>query len=313
MSSTHWTVDNIPDQRGKCIVITGATSGLGYQAALALAGKGAEVVLAVRNPDKGTQVVAAIRQAHSRGAVEAMRLDLADLGNVRRFAGDFSRHHSTLSVLIDNAGVMALPYRRTVDGFEMQFGTNHLGHFALTGLLMPLIAATPGARVVTVSSMMHLFGRMNFADLNGTRKYNPWAAYEQSKLANLLFAYELDRRFKRAGLDAISLACHPGYAATNLQYIAAEMNHSRVEHLVNQLGNALLATSAAMGALPELYAATAAGLHGGEYIAPQGLSTLRGYPGVARSSPRSYNVAAARQLWQISEDLTGVRYLDAPE
>ncbi len=309
MANAKWTMNNIPDQHGKCIIITGANSGIGYQAALALAGKGADVVLAVRNSERGNQAAAQIRQAYPSAAVETLPLDLADLGSVRHFATEFSNHHSGLAALINNAGVMGIPYRRTADGFEMQFGTNHLGHFALTGLLMPLIAATPQARVVTVSSMMHIFGKVNFGDLNGRRKYGPWAAYSQSKLANLLFAYELQRRLQNAGINAISLACHPGYAATNLQFVAARMNQSRLQQLENQLANALLAQSAAMGALPELYAATASGLQGGEYIGPRGLGKMRGYPGIDRSIARSYDEATAKRLWEVSEELTGVRYL----
>jgi NAD(P)-dependent dehydrogenase (short-subunit alcohol dehydrogenase family) len=308
MANTKWNIDNIPDQHGKCVIITGANSGIGFEAACALAGKGAEVVLAVRNWEKGGQAAARICQAHPQAKIEMMRLDLADLGSVHRFAKDFAQRHSTLSVLINNAGVMGIPYRQTVDGFEMQFGTNHLGHFALTGLLLPLLIATPHARVVTVSSMMHLFGKINFDDLNGAKKYNPWVAYGQSKLANLLFAYELQRRLANVGANVISLGCHPGYAATNLQFGAARMNHSRPQEIQNRLMNTLFAQTAAMGALPILYAATASGVAGGEYIGPLGLGKMRGHPGVVRSSARSYDVATAQKLWRGSEELTGVRY-----
>jgi NAD(P)-dependent dehydrogenase (short-subunit alcohol dehydrogenase family) len=237
-----------------------------------------------------------------------MLLDLADLSSVHRFAETFAQRHSTLSALVNNAGVMGIPYRQTVDGLEMQFGTNHLGHFALTGLLLPLLTATPQARVVTVSSMMHIFGKINFDDLNGAKKYDPWAAYSQSKLANLLFAYELQRRLANASVSTISLGCHPGYAATNLQFVAAQMNRSHLQEIQNRLANMLLAQSAAMGALPELYAATASNVAGGEYIGPLGLGKMRGYPGVVRSSARSYDVATAQKLWRVSEELTDVRY-----
>ncbi len=308
MANRNWTVDNIPDQKGKCIVITGGNTGLGYQAALALASKGAEVVLAVRNPEKGEQARAQIRRAYPSSRVEVRPLDLADLGSVHHFADSFLQDHKTLAVLVNNAGVMGIPFRRTVDGFEMQFGTNHLGHFALTGLLLPLLAGTPQVRVVTVSSMMHRFGKIDFENLNGEKKYDPWAAYSQSKLANLLFAYELQRRLAQADLKTISLGCHPGYAATNLQFGAARMKHSRLLKIQNQVANLLLAQSAVMGALPLLYAATASEAAGGQYIGPQGLGKMRGYPGPDRSSARSYEDATAQALWRVSEELTGVQY-----
>ena len=308
MTIIKWIVSDIPDQHGKCVIITGANSGIGYQAALAMAGKGAEVVLAVRNLEKGGKAVAKICRAHPDARIEPMLLDLADLSSVHRFAETLAQRHSTLAMLINNAGVMGIPYRQTVDGFEMQFGTNHLGHYALTGLLLPLLAATPQARVVTVSSMMHRFGSINFDDLNGAKKYNPWVAYSQSKLANLLFAYELQRRLANADINAISVGCHPGYAATNLQFVAAQMNHSRLQELQNRVANTLFAQSAAMGALPTLYAATASGITGGQFIGPLGLGKMRGYPGVDRSSARSYDIVTARKLWSVSEELTGIRY-----
>ena len=309
MTNTKWNINDIPDQHGKCVILTGANSGIGYEAALALAGKGAEVVLAVRNLEKGRQAVARIRQAYPQANVEAMLLDLADLSSVHRFTETFAQRHRTLSVLVNNAGLMGIPYRQTVDGFEMQFGTNHLGHFTLTGLLLPILMATPQSRVVTVSSMMHRFGKINFDDLNGVKKYATWAAYSQSKLANLLFAYELQRRLANAGANTISLGCHPGYAATNLQFGAAKMNHSRLQEMQNRLMNLFFAQSAAMGALPVLYAATAAGLKGGEYIGPLGLGKMRGYPGITRSSEASYDLASAQQLWRASEELTGTYFV----
>ncbi len=248
-------INDIPDQHGKCIVITGANSGIGYEAALALAGKGAEVVLAVRNREQGEQAIVAIRHAHPHAIVEAMPLDLTDLSCVRQFAESFLKRHMAMSVHVNNAGVMGIPFRRTVDGFEMQFGTNHLGHGALTGLLLPLLAETPQARVVSVSSMMHRFGEIDFGNLNGEKVYKPWSTYTQSKLANLLFAQ-----------------------------------------------------SAAMGALPTLYTATASGVSGGQYIGPLGLGKMRGYPGPVQSSARSYDVATAKELWCVSEELTAVHY-----
>ncbi len=308
MTSNHWTTQNIPDQHNQLVIVTGASSGLGYETALALAGKGAQVILAVRDEAKGRATQERICQVYPQAQVESLALDLADLKSVRRFAENYCNRYQTLSCLINNAGVMAIPFRRTADGFEMQFGTNHLGHFALTGLLLPALLATPQARVVSVSSMMHIFGTIDFTNLDGAKHYNQWQAYSQSKLANLLFAYELQRRFVNAGVDAISVGCHPGYAATNLQTTGPRMSGSRIGETMNQLANRLVAQSAAMGALPALYAATAPGIAGGAYIGPLGLGKMRGYPGHVRSSARSYDVTTAQHLWQVSTQLTGVAY-----
>ena len=308
MTPQTWSDKDIPDQRGKLALITGGNSGIGYEAALALAGKGAHVILAVRSIDKGQEAATAIKHVHSGALVEVMELDLSDLGSIRRFADIFHERFAALPLLIDNAGVMALPYRRTADGFEMQFGTNHLGHFALTGLLLPAILSTPQARVVVVSSGMHESGRIDFDNLDGARSYQPWGAYSQSKLANLLFAYELQRRFQAAGADALAVGCHPGYAATNLQATGSRMAGSRVRELLFAVANRLVAQSAAMGALPTLYAATSPDVHGGEYIGPKGLGGMRGAPGTASSSALSHDRAVAARLWQVSEQLTGVQY-----
>jgi NAD(P)-dependent dehydrogenase (short-subunit alcohol dehydrogenase family) len=308
MAANQWTVADIPDQRGKVALITGGNSGIGYEAASALAAKGARVILAVRNIEKGQAAAAAIQRAHPGAAAEVMALDLSDLSSVRRFAAAFRQRFDKLPLLINNAGVMGLPYGRTADGFEMQFGTNHLGHFALTGLLLEPILAAPHARVVLVSSDMHTSGKIDFANLDGKQSYGPWRAYSQSKLANLLFAYELQRRFAAAGVDALAVGCHPGYAATNLQAAGPRMSGSRVREQLMEVANRLLAQSAAMGALPTLYAATAADVQGGEYIGPLGLLGMRGAPGKVRSSARSHDRAVAAQLWQVSEKLTGVRY-----
>jgi NAD(P)-dependent dehydrogenase (short-subunit alcohol dehydrogenase family) len=305
MARHKWTIEDIPEQTGKLVVVTGANSGLGYQTAWALAGKSARVVLAVRDEEKGRAAADAIRRAYPWAPLEVMALDLADLRSVRRFADTFRARYDSLALLINNAGVMALPYRRTVDGFEMQFGTNHLGHFALTGLL-PAILATPRARVITVSSGAHTNGSIDFDNLDGSKGYRPWRAYAQSKLANLLFAYELQRRFAAAGATALSVGCHPGWAATNLQAAGPRMAGAQLRARLTTVANRALAQSAAMGALPILYAATAGRVNGCDYIGPTSWGGMRGYPGKVRSSPRSYDAALAR-LWQVSEDLTGVR------
>ncbi|MBC8078571.1 MAG: SDR family NAD(P)-dependent oxidoreductase [Chloroflexales bacterium] len=314
MATQQWASSDIPHQRGNVAVVTGGNSGIGYEAALALAGKGAHVILAARSAEKAQASAEAIRRAHPGAAVEVMALDLSDLASVRGFAAAFQQRFAALPLLINNAGVMALPYRRTADGFEMQFGTNHLGHFALTGLLLPAILAAPRARVVTVSSGLHIGGAIDFANLDGAKSYSRLGAYNQSKLANLLFAYELQRRFAATNASAISVGCHPGFAATNLQAAGSRMDGSRFGEAFSEVSNRLFAQSAAMGALPTLYAATAPDVNGCDYIGPVGFLGMRGAPVKAKSSGRSYDAQLAARLWQVSEDLTGVRYtaLGAP-
>jgi len=303
-----WTAEEIPDLTGKTIIVTGGNSGIGYEAALQLAGKRANVVLACRDPGRAGDAVERIRSAHPKASVDVMALDLASLASVRSFAEAFSRRHDRLDVLCNNAGVMALPYRRTADGFEMQLGTNHLGHFALTGLLLERLLSTAAARVVNVSSTAHRMGKMRFDDLQWEHGYGKWRAYGQSKLANLLFTYELQRRLVAAKANAISVACHPGYAATNLQIAGPRMQGSSFMEKASVLGNALFAQSAAMGALPTLYAATAPDVRGGDYIGPDGFGEVWGHPKKVGSSARSRNEKDAARLWEISEELTGVRY-----
>lgn len=308
----NWSFDDIPQQAGRLALITGANNGIGYEAARALAAKGARVILAVRDEQKGQAAAARISAEHPQATLEVMRLDLASLASVRAFAEQFLAGNSGLHMLINNAGVMAVPYQRTADGFEMQFGTNHLGHFALTGLLLPALLAAPAARVVTVSSGVHTSGEINFDNLDGSRGYRPWAAYAQSKLANLLFAYELQRRLAAAGARAISLACHPGYTATGLQTAGPRMQGNALMAAFWGGMNALLGQSPADGALPTLYAATAPEAIGGDYIGPGGLGSMRGHPVRQSSSARSYSPELARRLWAVSEELTSVRY-ELPE
>lgn len=288
---TRWDTSDIPDQTGRTYIVTGANSGLGAATVRALAGAGAQVVLACRNVTKGAAVAAELGDR-----AEVRQLDLANLASVREFAASVDR----ADVLINNAGVMALPLGRTADGFEMQIGTNHLGHFALTGLLLPKISE----RIVTVASGAHNIGKIDLDDLNWERrKYQRWAAYGQAKLANLLFAYELHRRLSAAGSATISVAAHPGYAATELQ------SHTEsIQDWVMWLGNRTLAQSAAMGALPTLFAATAPGAEPGKYYGPSGFGGLRGYPGPSPSSRLSRDETVAKGLWELSERLTGVTF-----
>jgi NAD(P)-dependent dehydrogenase (short-subunit alcohol dehydrogenase family) len=288
---SKWTVADLPDQAGRTIVVTGANSGIGATAARALAARGASVVLACRNTAKGEAAAATMT-----GDVSVRRLDLAELSSVRAFAA----RTDGIDVLVNNAGVMAVPLARTADGFEMQLGTNFLGHFALTGLLLPKIAD----RVVTVSSGAHRMGRIDLADLNWERRrYRRWSAYAQSKLADLMFAYELHRRLTERGSALRSVAAHPGYAATELQGHA-----HRVEDRFIALGNRLVAQSAELGALPTLYAATMPDVSGGEYYGPDGLTEMRGHPTRVRSSRRSRDTGTASRLWGCAEELTGVAF-----
>ncbi|MET9337547.1 oxidoreductase [Nonomuraea sp. NPDC003804] len=294
-----WTAAEIPDLSGKTAIVTGASSGLGMITAGELARRGATTVLACRDTAKGESARKRMLRAAPRGSIEVRRLDLADLSSVREFAAGIT---SGVDILVNNAGVMALPYRKTADGFEMQFGTNHLGHFALTGLLLPRLR---GARVVTVSSLAHVAARMRFDDLNGELGYHKWLAYGQSKLANLLFAHELQRR---ANGHLTSVAAHPGYASTNLQTAGPRMAGNRFMELGQTVTNAVFAQSAGRGALPLLFAATVADLPGGSFVGPGGPFEVWGYPTIVDSSPASKDRKAAARLWEISEELTDVRF-----
>lgn len=304
----RWTAANMPDLHGKTTVVTGANSGLGYFTALELARHGAEVVLACRNQAKGEEAMASMRAEVPGGQLQLASLDLADLASVRQFAKQFQADHEGLDVLVNNAGVMAIPHHRTADGFEMQFGTNHLGHFALTGLLLPALLARKAPRVVAVSSMAHVIGRIRFDDLQHEKSYSKWLAYGQSKLANLLFARELDRRAKQAGSRLIAVAAHPGYAATNLQTAGPEMAGRQLQARVMEALNGIVAQSAAQGALPTLYGAVAPEVVGGEFFGPNQLLGMRGYPTRSMSTPAGRNVETAARLWTVSEELTGVKF-----
>jgi NAD(P)-dependent dehydrogenase (short-subunit alcohol dehydrogenase family) len=298
----NWTAADIPDQSGRVAVVTGANSGLGLSTARELARAGAKVVIACRNPTKGEQALASIRSAVPGADLVLSELDLASLESVRSFAerlGD-----DKLDLLVNNAGVMGPPRRLTADGFESQFGTNHLGHFALTGLLLERLQATASPRVVTLASGAHRMGRMNFDDLQGERRYNNWRAYGQSKLSNLLFCFELQKRATGAGSALKSMAAHPGYARTNLQFAGPRLP----EQLLMRITNPLMGQSADMGALPSLYAATVPDLPGGSYVGPDGFMEGRGHPHIVTAARRAYDEDAWRRLWEISEQLTGVQY-----
>ncbi len=300
-----WTAADIPDQSGRTVVVTGANSGLGLATARELARHGAHVVLACRNEERGAAALATVRDASPGTSAEFASLDLGDLASVRAFAGRFSAEHDGLDVLVNNAGIMAVPRAITADGFESQIGTNHLGHFALTGLLLPALLARPQARVVVVSSTAHRLHRINLDDLNGERHYQRWLAYSQSKLANLVFTFELQRRAAAAGLDLRAVAAHPGYAATNLQTAGKS---SLLDRLYAPIGNRLVAQSADRGAWPSLYAATMPDVPGGAFIGPDGIGEFRGHPHYVAARGAAHDPDTGRRLWDLSEQLTGVHY-----
>lgn len=298
MSKHDWSAEALGDQSGRVAIVTGSNSGIGFETARVLAGKGAAVVMACRNLEKASPKADEIRAAHPGADVEVMQLDLSDLGSVQRFAEAFRAKHSRLDLLINNAGIMVPPYGKTAQGFETQFGVNHLGHFALTGSLLDLITNTPGSRIVTVSSIAHYMGRIDFADLNWEKGYRAQAAYGQSKIANLLFTYELQRRLAAAGKDTIAVAAHPGWTETNLQ------EHAKGVKFLNRF----LAQEPLMGALPTLYAATEPGVNGAEYFGPNGFMEMNGPPKKVKSNKRSHDRNVAERLWNVSEELTGVRF-----
>lgn len=309
--AASWSIDDVPDQVGKTIVITGANSGIGYEAALVLASKGADVVLACRSPERAELALSSLRSAYPAAKAKVMRLDLASLASVRAFADAFRAEHGRLDALINNAGLMAIPQSKTADGFEMQLGTNHLGHFALTGLLFGRLVESAPARVVSVSSQAHRMGRIRFDDLMFARRYDRWAAYGQSKLANLLFTFELQRRVEKKWPGAspvIATSCHPGYSATELQGKGATMGGSRIEALVMRVGNGILAQTAAAGALPTLRAAVDPDVRGGEYFGPSGVMELAGPPRRVECAPAAKDPEVARKLWDKSVELTGVDF-----
>jgi len=300
--TSPWTTDQIPDQSGRTAIVTGANSGIGLETALELARAGATVLLACRNLEKGEAAADQIREAVPGAQAEVLELDVSSLKSVRQFADGLDV--DGLDLLVNNAGVMAIPKRHvTEDGFEMQFGTNHLGHFALTGLLLNRLNKAEAPRVVTVASNEHKAGHFDFDDLQLEHGYGPRKAYRQTKLANTAFALELDRRVRAAGWSIKSVLAHPGYTATNLQSTAGG-----VMRLGMAIGNRLIAQSAERGALPTLYAATAPDVEGGEYYGPDGLGEWRGHPKLVQVKAEGWDEENRRRLWSVSEELTGVTY-----
>jgi len=304
----RWTTADIPPQTGKLAVVTGANSGVGFQAARELARAGAEVILACRNPQKAAAAQRTILAELPNAQLEVAPLNLASLASIRAFAEKILNRHCCLDLLVNNAGVMALPDRQlTADGFELQFGTNHLGHFALTGLLLPAILTAPAPRIVTVSSIAHRGGTIRFEDLQWARGYKPWPAYRQSKLANLYFAFELDRKLRTTHPNVASIAVHPGVASTNL-FHAGPGQKKNLAGIVAPMLIAIIGQSDAQGALPTLYGATAPQARSGRFYGSNGFREMRGYPVEVRAEAPAYDEAIADHLWNISEELTNVHY-----
>ncbi|MFW6383858.1 MAG: oxidoreductase [Halodesulfurarchaeum sp.] len=314
MSSKIWSPASIPDLSGQTAVVTGANSGLGFEATRLLAANGARVIMAVRSGERGENAARRLRE-EGHEDLQVRELDLADLESVRAFATGVREDLDRLDFLFNNAGVMAIPREETVDGFEKQFGVNHLGHFSLTVRLLPVLRETPGeTRIITQSSGMHERGEIDFEDLQGEADYDRWAAYAQSKLANVLFAFELQRRLEAAGIEDVkSVAVHPGYADTDLQRRGPEKAGSTLRLWMMKAANTLVAQSARAGTWPMLYAATEPSIDGGEYVGPVGILNLRGPPGIQKPSERARDEDLAKRLWEVSTALTGVSDdLDGP-
>lgn len=305
---SSWTANDMPDQAGRVIVITGANSGIGYESAVAFARKGARVVMACRSPERAEQARQDLLKRAPGATLDLMALNLGSLKSVHAFALDFSRRYDHLDVLMNNAGVMIPPYGKTVDGFETQFGTNHLGHFALTALLLPKLLGTPSSRVVTVSSSAYMLNaRINFDDLQSEKRYDPWGAYGQSKLANILFMMELQRRLDASGAGVISVASHPGYTVTNLQRHNAGFLNTAMFTILRPV----MSQPQETGAVYQIYAASASDVHGGEFFGPR--YGMKGPVARLAITPQGRDAALAARLWEVSEKLTGLRFdaLDA--
>ena len=302
-----WSVEDIGEYEDEIAVITGANSGLGFSATKILAENGAKVIMACRILDKAKEAKQEIIEELDDPDLEVMELDLSSLKSVESFAGKFREEYDSLDILCNNAGLMALPRRETEEGFEMQLGVNHLGHFALTSHLIDMIIDSNG-RVVNQSSMAHEDAEIDFDDLMGEENYSKWGAYGQSKLANLLFTYELDRRLKEKDIEVESVGCHPGVSDTNLFREGPKMEHSKIKLYFGKIFSKILGQSPDKGCLPMVYAATSEEIEGGEYIGPDGFKQMRGYPEKQESSEASHNEEDAKKLWERSEELTNVKF-----
>lgn len=303
-----WSAIDIPVQSGRTVVITGANSGLGYFTSLALAEKGARVIMACRNLKKGEEARQRILDRNPEIKPELMEMDLSDLSSVRSFAESLLARGDAPNILINNAGIMATPYMLTTDGFELQFGVNHLGHFALTALLWPGMREISGARIVNVSSLAHRFGKIRFDDINWEQGYSKWGAYGMSKLANLLFTTEMARKLKASGSELVVAAGHPGYADTSLQAKGMIMAGSKGKARLFSLANKVIAQSGEKGALPSLYAATAPDVLSGAFFGPSGPMKMKGWPVEEKPDPKRVVPEVASELWKVSEDLTGISF-----
>lgn len=303
-----WTANHIPDLTDKVIIVTGANSGLGYESAKALAAKHATVIMACRTISKAEAAKEQILAVQPSAKLVVMELDLSSLDSVRAFTQAFDQQYDRLDILLNNAGLMAIPQKQTADGFEMQLGVNHLGHFALTALLFPNLIQTAGSRVVNVSSSAHRMGEMDFSNLNWEKDYSKWPAYGRSKLANLLFTHELTKRLAEHDLPLIVASAHPGWATTELQEKGPKMEGSGFMQMMARFANALVAQGPDMGALPQLFAATAPDVEQGGFYGPDGWQEMRGYPTLTQPRPGKVKAEEAARLFEVSEQLTGVRF-----
>ncbi|MHA2102639.1 MAG: oxidoreductase [Candidatus Hodarchaeales archaeon] len=311
--NNKWTIDNIPDLHGKIVIVSGANSGTGFEVSKEMSKKGAHIVMACRSESRGQVALEKIQKEYPSVSLELMILDLSSLSSIKQFSEDYNAKYDRLDILCNNAGVMQTPYIITEDGFELQIGTNHLGHFALTGLLLDLLKITKNSRVITMSSMAHMMGKIDLDNLHWEtpKKYDRTGAYAQSKLANLMFAYELDRKLKEANISVLSIGAHPGYSATKLQSAGLGLEkgfRAKIWRWSYKFSNKIIAQSVQMGSLPMLMAATDNDIKGGDYIGPEKFRGMRGYPHKAKSNGLSHNIDIAKELWNLSEKLTGVGY-----
>ncbi len=305
MNSKYAILGKSIDLAGKTVIITGGGSGIGFEAAKYLSGNGTKVIIAVRTPSKGEIAIKRIKEEFPEADISMMHIDLANLKSVRQFAKEFSEKHEELDILINNAGIMIPPYTKTADGFELQFGVNHLGHFALTGLLLPLLESTKGSRVVTVSSIANRGASIYFDNLDGSKGFSTINYYRQSKYSNLLFGMELNNRLRKINSETISIVCHPGVSATNLFMRGSDKESGQILNFFVKI----FAQPASKGALPSIFAATNDSLKGGEYIGPDGFMNMRGNPVISSEGSKRFDSEIATKLWKISEELTGVAYL----